>query len=115
RVTVLGEVAKPGTFTSANERITLLEALGLAGDLTIYGLRKDVIVIRDVDGNKTFTHVDLTSNEIFRSPVYYLSQNDVIYVHPNGARRNNSKYGPSTSILVSIAGIIISVISVLTR
>jgi polysaccharide export outer membrane protein len=115
RVTVLGEVSKPGTYTIANEKITLLEALGLAGDLTIYGKRKDIIVIRDIEGNKTFTHVNLTSNEIFRSPVYYLSQNDVIYVHPNGARTNSSAYSATTPVVVSIAGIIISVISVLTR
>jgi polysaccharide export outer membrane protein len=115
RITVLGEVSRPGTYTIANEKITLLEALGLAGDLTIFGKRKDVIVIRDVDGNKTFTHVDMRSNDIFRSPVYYLSQNDVIYVHPNGARVNSSAYSSTTSLFVSIAGIIISVISVLNR
>ncbi len=115
RITVLGEVNKPGTYTLANEKITLLEALGLAGDLTIYGLRKDIIVIREIEGNKIFTHVDLTSNQIFSSSVYYLSQNDVIYVHPNGAKRNSSTYSATTSVFVSIAGIIISVISVLTR
>ncbi|MCT6869262.1 polysaccharide biosynthesis/export family protein [Apibacter sp.] len=115
RITVLGEVSKPGTYTLSNEKITLLEALGLAGDLTIYGKRKDIIVIRDKDGKKIFTHVDLTSNELFKSPVYYLSQNDVIYVHPNGAKTNSSAYSATTSVFISLAGIIISVISVLTR
>lgn len=115
RITVLGEVSKPGTYTLSNEKITILEALGLAGDLTIYGKRKDIIVIRDKDGNKTFTHVDLTSNEIFRSPVYYLSQNDVIYVHPNGAKTNSSAYSATNSVFISLAGIILSVISIITR
>ncbi|MGM5630013.1 polysaccharide biosynthesis/export family protein [Apibacter raozihei] len=115
RITVLGEVTKPGTYTLANEKITILEALGLAGDLTIYGKRKDIIVVREIDGNKTFTHVDLTSKDIFRSPVYYLSQNDVVYVHPNSAKRTSSAYSATTSVFVSLAGVIISVISVLTR
>ncbi len=115
RITILGEVNRPGTYTLANEKITLLEALGLAGDLTIYGKRQDIVVIREAEGNKTFTHVDLRSNQIFSSPVYYLSQNDVIYVHPNGARRNSSNYSATNSVFISIAGIVISVISVLTR
>lgn len=115
RITVLGEVSKPGTYTLSNEKITILEALGLAGDLTIYGKRKDIIVIRDMNGNKTFTHVDLTTNEIFRSPVYYLSQNDVIYVHPNGAKINSSAYSATNSVFISLAGIILSVISIITR
>ncbi|MXP05059.1 MULTISPECIES: polysaccharide biosynthesis/export family protein [unclassified Apibacter] len=115
RITVLGEVSKPGTYTLSNEKITILEALGLAGDLTIYGKRKDIIVIRDMNGNKTFTHVDLTTNEIFRSPVYYLSQNDVIYVHPNGAKTNSSAYSATNSVFISLAGIILSVISIITR
>ncbi|CVK15531.1 MAG: polysaccharide biosynthesis/export family protein [Apibacter sp.] len=115
RITVLGEVAKPGTYTLSNEKITILEALGLAGDLTIYGKRKDIMVIRDKDGDKTFTHVDLTTNDIFKSPVYYLSQNDIIYVHPNGAKTNSSAYSATNSIFISLAGIILSVISIITR
>ena len=108
KVTVLGEVRNPGTFTIPNERITLPEALGIAGDLLITGVRKNVIVIRDVDGKKTETKVDLTSKQLFSSPVYYLNQNDVVYVEPNRAKMNSS------AINTSNVGIIISIISLIT-
>jgi len=108
KVTVLGEVKSPGTFTIPNERISLPEALGLAGDLTITGRRKNVLVIRDVDGQKTETRVDLTSKELFSSPVFYLNQNDIVYVEPNRARINSS------AVNTANVGIIISVISLLT-
>ncbi|MVZ63653.1 sugar transporter [Sphingobacterium humi] len=115
RVTVLGEVLRPGSFAVENDRITLLEALGLAGDLTIYGNRKEVLVIREHAGIKKEYKVDLTKKETLNSPVYYLSQNDVIYIPPNGARVQTSKYTQNTSVFVSVIGLIITVISVLTR
>ncbi|MDR3273548.1 MAG: polysaccharide biosynthesis/export family protein [Flavobacteriaceae bacterium] len=116
RVTILGEVNRPGTYTISNEKISLPEVLGLAGDLTIFGMRKDIVVIREIEGVKKFYHVDLTSSQsVFDSPVYYLDQSDIVYVSPNGAKRNSSQYGPFTSVLVSVAGIVISVISLLTR
>ncbi|NQD70240.1 sugar transporter [Sphingobacterium shayense] len=115
KVTVLGEVARPGTFTIDNDRITILEALGLAGDLTIYGKRQDVLVIREENGQKSEFRVDLTKRETLNSPVYYLSQNDVVYVQPNGARIQTSKYTQNTSVFVSVVGLIITVISVLSR
>ncbi|MFD2966717.1 polysaccharide biosynthesis/export family protein [Sphingobacterium bambusae] len=115
RVTVLGEVRNPGTFSVNNDRITVLEALGLAGDLTINGVRKNVLVIREQNGNKREFRLDLTKRESLNSPVYYLAQNDVIYVEPNGARVQSSKYTQNTSVFVSIGGVIISVIAVLTR
>lgn len=115
RVTVLGEVRNPGTFPINNDRITLLEALGLAGDLTINGVRNNVLVIREQNGEKMEYRVDLTRREALNSPAYYLSQNDVIYVEPNGARIQSSKYTQNTSVFVSIGGVIISVIAVLTR
>lgn len=115
RVTVLGEVKLPGTFSINNDRITLLEALGLAGDLTINGVRQSVLVIREENGKKQEYRVDLTKRSALDSPVYYLSQNDVVYVEPNGARIQSSRYTQNTSVFVSIAGVIISVISVLTR
>lgn len=115
RVTVLGEVLRPGTFTIENDRITILEALGLAGDLTIYGKRQDVLVIREQNGNKREYRLDLTKRETLNSPVYYLSQNDVVYVQPNGARVQTSKYTQNTSVFVSVIGLIITVISVITR
>jgi len=115
RVTVLGEVKSPGTYSVSNDRITILEALGLAGDLTINGIRKNIMVIREQNGKKEEYRVDLTKRDALNSPVYYLAQNDVIYVEPNGARIQSSKYTQNTSVFVSVASVIITVISVLTR
>lgn len=115
RVTVLGEVARPGTFTIENDRVTILEALGLAGDMTIYGERDNVLVIREQDGKKQEFRLDLRKREAMNSPAYYLTQNDVVYVEPNGARIQNSKYTATTSIFVSVVGLIVTVISVATR
>ena len=108
KITVLGEVSRPGTYTTTNERITLLEALAMAGDLTIYGERENVLVIQDYDGKKTYTRVNLKSNELFESPVYYLSQNDVVYVEPNKTQAKASSIGPATAVLFSTLGILIS-------
>jgi len=108
RITVVGEVNRPGTFTASNERITLLEAISMAGDLTIYGERENVLVIQDYDGKKTYTRVNLKSNELFDSPVYYLSQNDVVYVEPNKTRARASSIGASTGVLLSSLGLLIS-------
>jgi polysaccharide export outer membrane protein len=115
RISVLGEVARPGSFTLPTERITVLEALAMAGDLTIRGVRKNVKIIREVDGGKTIHELDLTKQETLNSPYYYLAQNDVIYVEPNKTVINNSKLGANTGIIISIAGLAITVISILTR
>lgn len=116
KITVLGEVNRSGTFTIPNERITILEALGLAGDLTIQAERKNVLVIREGNESKTYTRIDLTSETVFNSPVYYLTQNDVVYVEPNNSRVKSSTVGPSTSTtlgvistLVTVAALIISI------
>ena len=86
RVTVLGEVSRPTVITVANEKISLLEALGLAGDLTIYGKRENVMLIRE-EGSRTITRrINLNSEELFSSPYYYLKSNDVIYVEPNNTK-----------------------------
>ena len=84
-VTILGQVARPGTYPVNGEQITILEALGLAGDLTLRGVRNNVLVIRDFNGTKVYTRIDLTSKNMTNSPVYYLTQNDVVYVEPNRA------------------------------
>lgn len=115
KVTVLGEVVRPGSFTIENDRVTILEALGLAGDMTIYGERQNVLVIREQNGEKEEFRLDLTKRETMNSPAYYLTQNDVVYVEPNGARVQNSKYSQTTSVFVSVMGLIITVISVATR
>jgi polysaccharide export outer membrane protein len=107
KVTVLGEVRNPGTFTIPNERITLPEALGVSGDLLITGVRQNVLVVRDINGKKTETRVDLTSKELFKSPVYYLQQNDIVYVQPNRAKVNSSVLNPAN------VGLAISILSLL--
>ena len=115
RVSVLGEVTSPGSFVLPTERITVLEALGMAGDLTIRGVRENVLVIRESDGHKVMHRLDLTKQETLNSPYYYLAQNDVIYVEPNKTQINNSKLGSNTNVIISVASLLITVISVLTR
>ncbi len=82
----MGEVAKPNVFTVPNEKISILEAIGLAGDLTIYGRRDNVLLIREEKNSKLIKRINLNSSEIFSSPYYYLKSNDIIYVEPNNAR-----------------------------
>jgi polysaccharide export outer membrane protein len=83
KVTILGEVLHPATYTLPNEKVTVLDALGLAGDLTIYGRRENVMLIRAVKGEKQYARLNLNSTDIFNSPFFYLKQNDVLYVEPN--------------------------------
>ncbi len=115
-VTVLGEVNRPGTYPVEGEQITILEALGLANDLTIKGMRDNVLVIRDFNGTKVYTRVDLTKKEALNSPVYYLTQNDVVYVEPNKSAVTSSALDNRASIAVSIASLLItSTVLILTR
>ena len=113
KVSVLGEVNRPGSINIPNERVSVLDAIGLAGDLTIYGERSNVVIIRDNNGKKEFKRLDLTSSSIFESPFYYLKQNDVIYVEPNKARRGNSKYSQAAQYNISVASTIIGAVSVI--
>lgn len=118
KVTVLGDVQRPGSYPIPNERITILEAIGLAGDLNISGQRQNIIVHREEEGKKVQYQVDLLSKKIFTSPVYYLQQNDVVYVEPNYARIQSASANSNTSLFISISGVIISLltaISLLTR
>lgn len=82
-ITVLGEVTKPSSFTVPSEKVSILDAIGMAGDLTIYGMRENVLVIREVDGKKVVNRLNLNSAAIFKSPFFYLRQNNVVYVQPN--------------------------------
>ena len=111
-VTILGEVSRPGTFTIQDERITILEALGLASDLTIFGKRNNVLLIREVDGKKRFAKIDLTSINSVSSPLYYLQQNDVIYVEPNNARIRSSTFNQNNSVLISAIGTLTTILAV---
>ncbi|WP_234423422.1 MULTISPECIES: polysaccharide biosynthesis/export family protein [Aquimarina] len=116
KITVMGEVSRPGSYTIPNERITIIEALGLAGDMTIKGRRENLMVIRENEGVNTYHRVDLTSKSIFESPVYYLAQNDVVYVEPNNSRIKESKTRDNTlGVIISIVGVIISVVTLVVR
>ena len=118
KISVLGEVARPGSFTIGNEKVNVLEALAMAGDMTIYGVRDNVKLIReDVNGKRKIIKLNLNNAGIVTSPYYYLKQNDIIYVTPNKTKAKNSDIGNSTtlwvssiSILVSIAGLLVNIL-----
>ncbi|GHT38711.1 polysaccharide export outer membrane protein [Bacteroidia bacterium] len=109
KVSVLGEVNRPGTYPITDERISIPEALAKAGDMTIYGQRHDVLICRVENGEKKFYHVDITSPDIFFSEAYYLQQNDIVYVQPNKARTGSANVNPLLNTYLSVAGILISV------
>lgn len=115
KISVQGEVNKPGTFPITTERVTLLEALSMAGDLTIYGKRDNILVIREENGIKSFQKVDITKGDFVNSPYYYLSQNDVIYVEPNKTRVNSSVIGPNVTVGISALSLIITIVALTTR
>lgn len=109
KVYVMGEVAHPGPLPIVSNRLTILEALSTAGDLTIYGQRKNVMVIRVEDGVRKIEKLDLTSKKIFESPYFYLQQNDVVYVTPNKRRAEQGAVSPLTSALLSGGSILVSI------
>ena len=109
RVSVMGEVARPGNFDITGDRITLLEALSMAGDLTIYGRRDRIAVIREEDGMRKMQYHDIRSSDIFKSPYYYLQQNDIVYVEPNKRKAQQSDINQNHSV-----GVLVSVVSILT-
>jgi len=114
KVTIAGEVMKPGQVPITNGRLTLLDALAAAGDLTPYGRRNNVLITREQDGRLEFARIDLTSADIFASPYYYLQQNDVVYVSPNKVRvinsANVSLWLSTVSTLASAATVIVTVL-----
>lgn len=110
KITVQGEVAKPGSFTIASERITIPEALSLAGDLTIYGKRNNIILIREIEGKKIIHRIDLTKADFINSPDYYLTQNDLIYVEPNKPKANSSTFNQNIPIWISLSSVVISLV-----
>ena len=115
RVSVLGEVRQPGTYTFYEERISLPQALGAAGDLTINADRNHVLMIRNIGGEKIHRVFDLTKSKILGSPYYFLNQNDVIYVRPNNAQVKSSGLVGNASTLVSILSLAVSLFIVITR
>lgn len=118
RVTILGEVAKPGTYSIPSERVTILDAIGLAGDLTIYGKRNNIRVIRQTDSVKETGTLDINKGDIFNSPFYYLRQNDIVYVEMNESKIVNSDQSSLRTFgivlgIVSALGVVVSTINVL--
>ena len=108
KVSVMGEVNRPSVYTIPNEKITLPEALSLAGDLTIYGKRNNIMVIRESEGKREFAHINLSKRDFFNSPYYYLHANDVVYVEPTKGKIT------STDRTVQLAPIVLSGLSLLT-
>lgn len=115
KVTVLGEVRNPGTFTFTENSISLLQALGLAGDLTINGSRKNVILIRESSGKRIISHLDLTNTEWINGPFQNIQPNDVIVVNPNMAKIKSAGVVGNASVVLGIASVILSSIIVLSR
>lgn len=114
KISVLGEVASPGMFTVSNEKINILEALAQAGDLTIYGVRTNVKLIReDASGKKEIHTLNLNDANLVNSPYYYLQQNDIVYVEPNKVKSRNSGVGATTSLWLTGTSILISLASLL--
>ena len=112
-ITVLGEVKKPGQYTNPSDKITVLQALGLAGDMTDYGNRTNVKLIREIDGvSKTFT-IDFTNKNITNSPYYYMQQNDVLYIEPDLIKKKTANIDPNRNLAFQIGGIALGVASIL--
>ena len=108
RVCILGDVARPGQLVVAGERLTIFEALSMAGDLTIYGQRHNVTIIREENGLRTIGEIDLSSQKVFDSPYYYLHQNDVVYVEPNMRKKKNAERDPIVLTYISTGVSILS-------
>jgi polysaccharide export outer membrane protein len=113
KVSVQGEVNSPGTYTVPSDRITLIEALTMAKDLTIYGKRNNILIIREVDGVKSYNRVDITKADFIHSSFYYLAQNDVIYIEPNKSRISSAAVGASTGLIFSATSILITLITLI--
>ena len=115
KVTILGEVNNPGTYSFSEESITILQALGYAGDLTIRGKRDDVLVMREVDGVRKVTHINLTSSDWLESPFYYVKPNDVIVINQNAPKVTSAGYIGDIGTVLGLTSVILSVIILITR
>lgn len=115
KVSVIGEVNKPGTIKVASERITLLEALSQSGDLTIYGMRENILLIREIDGKKSYNRVNIKKADFIDSPFYYLSQNDLIVIEPNKTKVNSSVIGPNVMVGISLFSLITTILLITIR
>ncbi|MDB4297224.1 polysaccharide biosynthesis/export family protein [Flavobacteriaceae bacterium] len=114
-ISILGELISPGQYIVNRDKISILQAISLAGDLTIHAKRNNIKVVREVNQKYKYYNLDLTSKDIVNSPAFYLQQNDVVYVSPNKARINASASSPTASYIISATGLLITIISILTR
>ncbi len=115
KVTVTGEVAKPGIVTTNSQRLTLFDALAQSGDLTLYGKRDNILIVRDFQGVKSYNRVDITRADFVNSPFYYLDQNDLIYVEPRKAKIDSTAIGANIPAIISIVGFLLTTTLLLTR
>ena len=119
KVSVMGEVTSPGTFAVEGDKITVMQAIAMAKDLTIFGRRDNVLVIREQGGRRVIYEVDLTDVDMFKSPAYFLQQNDVVYVEPNSKKARQSTVDDKslrlTSIAVSSASVLLSLVTLLVN
>ena len=113
KVSVLGDVARPGSINVRNDRITILDAIAQSGDLTINGNRKNILIYRDNDGTPEFGRIDLTDPALFASPYFYLKQNDLVYVEPNDAKKRNANFSSAQQYTLTIISTIMTGVSVL--
>lgn len=117
KITVLGEVNRPASYTVPNEKVSLLDALGMAGDLTIYGKRSNVLLIREEDGEKKFFRFDLNRTDMFTSPYFYLRQGDVVYIEPLKSKAAAADVGKNRqfTLIASTIAALVSIIAIATR
>lgn len=115
KITILGEVAKPGQYTISDGQATLLNAIGLAGDLTIYGKRENVLVVRNENGQLIKERINLMDANFFNSPYYQLKQGDLIYISANQTQDKASRLDPNMPIYISVAGIVVTILAVVFR
>ncbi len=114
RVIVMGEVLRPGSYTVRGDRFSILDLIGSAGDLTITGNRKNILIIRDNNGVKQFERIDMTDPALFASPFYYLQQNDIVYIEPNDAKKKNYRHSQEKQYNITVFSTVVSSVSIIT-
>lgn len=115
KITILGDVSGPGTYPYYEQNLTLLQALGYAGDLSLSGKRSDILIIREEDGKRTYGHIDMRKTDWFDSPYYYIKQNDIIYVNPNGPKIKSAGYVTNIQGLIGLLFTGLTLTLLLTR
>lgn len=115
RISILGEIKKPGQYSIDREKFSVLQAISIAGDLNIHGKREQIKLLREIDGEIHYFNLNLTDSKIINSPYFYLQQNDILYIPPNKPKINASTSSPTASYIISATSLLITVISLLTR